>query len=161
MISCLLLAKELTKTDIIYFLEDDYLHKYESYDAIIDGFNLIKNNNNLSFLSLKDHPDRYTRTDDIDYGRTNVYLGNKHHWRTAESTTCTWAISQDDYMEFGFDLAVKHLLNDRAFFREALTMGKRLVTPMPGASTHCHMPFLSPFVDWEYISNEYGNKTNW
>jgi hypothetical protein len=129
----------------IYFVEDDYLHTPYAFQGLIDGLMLSQS----TFITGYDHPDRYTRTDDLDYGRTNVYLGNRHYWRTAESTTCTWAISQDDYLEFGFELAMKHGLNDRAFFREALTMGKRLVTPMPGLSTHCHIPFMSPFVDWE------------
>lgn len=145
---CLNLAKDIVNNDFIYFLEDDYLHRYEAYDAMVDGFNIIKNNNSIKFLSLQDHMDRYTRTDDLDYGRTNVYVTNTCHWRTAESTTCTWAIAQEDYMEFGYNLAMKHRLNDRALFREALTMGKRLITPMPGFSTHCHLPFLSPTINW-------------
>lgn len=133
----------------IYFVEDDYIHNPKNgYSGLVEGFGLLKSNSSLSFLSLYDCSDRYTRTDDIDYGRTNVYVGGVSHWRTAESTTCTWAIAQEDYMEFGYNLAMKHRLNDRALFREALTMGKRLITPMPGLSTHCHIPFMSPTINW-------------
>lgn len=137
----------------IYFVEDDYLHTKQGNRLLNEGFELLNNTN--TFISLYDHPDRYVRTDDLDFGRTNVFAGKVCHWRTAESTTCTWATTKDAYEEFAYDLAMKHLLNDREFFRSALQMGKKLITPMPGASTHCHIPFLSPIVNWDDIANEF------
>lgn len=148
LVNTLSYASGLPEYRWIYFVEDDYLHTPDGFEGLIEGLMLPQS----VFVSLYDHMDRMTRTDDLDYGRTNVYLGEKHHWRTAESTTCTWAISQDDYLESGFELAMKHGLSDRALFREALTMGKRLVTPMPGISTHCHIPFMSPLIDWEKVN---------
>jgi hypothetical protein len=130
--------------DYIYFVEDDYLHRAGSLNALLSGFQFN------SLITLYDHPDRYTRTDDIDYGRTQLFLdhSNSCYWRTAESTTCTWAITQDLFSSHMHNLANKHLLNDRALFRELYRERIRLISPMNGFSTHCHDPFLSPNVNW-------------
>ena len=148
-------AVGLYKSELLYFAEDDYVYTNRAYQTLIDGYSIhTKKPNEISFISGYDHPDRLTRTDDLDHGRTFVYCGEVCHWRTAESTTCTWTMTQDDFLDFGYKLAIEYGLNDRGMFRAALGMGKRLITPMPGFSTHCHLPFLSPVVDWEKISNE-------
>lgn len=127
----------------IYFLEDDYYHKPNSRTVLFEGLNL--NTQFRKIVSLYDHPDRYTRTDDMDYGHTRLFLGNRAHWRTAESTTCTWAVETSLYKNEVFDVAMAYKLNDRGFFRAIYESNIRLITPIPAMSTHCHEPFISPF----------------
>jgi hypothetical protein len=43
--------------EIVYFIENDYLHKLESQKILEEGFNL-----GASFVSLYDHPDKYIRS---------------------------------------------------------------------------------------------------
>ena len=145
LLSSLDFAKGIPDTDYIYFVEDDYLHKPGSINALFGGF---KYN---SLITLYDHPDRYTRTDDVDYGRTQLFLDNSNncYWRTGESTTCTWAITQDLYLSHVAKVALKHKLNDRELFRELYRERIKLISPMRGFSTHCHEPFLSPLVEWK------------
>lgn len=145
LIECLNYAKS-SKADYIYFLEDDYIHRDGAIECLFDGLSLFPN----SVISLYDHPDRYERTDDLDRGKSYIYTGKTCHWRTAESTTCTWASSKYLYDNVLYDIAKQHCLNDRDFFRNLIVGPNiRLVTPMPAYSTHCHLPFLSPLVDWE------------
>ena len=138
--TCLELAKSLD-FDYVYFVEDDYYHAPDALHTLIEGLTVIK----APLLTLFDHEDRYVRKDDIDYGRALIELGNKCYWRTAESTTCTWATNKRVYDQIA-DTALKFKLNDREFFR---SLSHRLWSPMTGRSTHCHEPFLSPFVDWK------------
>lgn len=147
---CLKLATNLD-TDIIYFLEDDYLHVEYSPHILLDGFDVAKTLKKSHIVSLYDHADRYHRVDDIDYGQTNVLLGSWRHWRTAESTTCTWAVSKETYMNDVYDLANKFSLDDRGLFRALRTKDTVLFTPITGASTHCHLPFMSPLVEWSKV----------
>ena len=129
--------------DIVYFVEDDYLHREHSVAMLIEG--IARNPHGI--VSGYDHTDRYTRIDDIDYERTKIILGEKCYWRTAESTTCTWATHQDNFAHI-FPLAINYKLDDRGFFRAMYASGNKLITPMPGFSTHCHIPYMSPFIDW-------------
>lgn len=140
-------AMGIPETDYIYFVEDDYLHKSGAINALLKGFEFN------SLVTLYDHPDRYTRTDDVDYGRTQVFIDNSNncYWRTAESTTCTWAVTQDLFIYRVHKLANRYLLKDRELFRALYKENTKLLSPMSGFSTHCHEPFLSPFVDWSNI----------
>jgi hypothetical protein len=142
-------AKNIVKTDILYFLEDDYYHTIDALETLIEGFNISASINKENVITLYDAMDRYTRSDDIDYHKTLIKLGSTRYWRTAESTTCTWAISQDLYNSKVYNEAIKFGLNDRELFRYLRSQNIVLFTPMVGASTHCHEPFVSPFINWE------------
>lgn len=146
------LGAGLPETDIIYFLEDDYLHTDDAVNVLVEGFEVSSKVNSSNIISLYLHTDRFTRSDDIDYGQTYIFLGKHRYWRTAESTTCTWAVTQKSYLEDGiFESAKLFGLNDRDFFRYIRINGTILFNPMHGASTHCHMPFMSPFIDWNNV----------
>lgn len=150
--TCLSYASGLPTTDYIYFIEDDYFHRSNSLEALIEGLSINP------LVSLYDHPDRYTRTDDIDFCKTQLFLGQRNYWRTAESTTCSWATTQDKYLECVYEQASKFKLNDRELFRALIKENNiRLIAPMKGLSTHCHHPFLSPFLDWAAIASKEDN----
>lgn len=152
LLHCLDLGAKLTDTDIIYFLEDDYLHIDGALEVLIDGFETAEQFNKSNIISTYLHPDRFTRQDDIDRGKTHLLLGKTRYWRTAESTTCTWAIRHSTYIKDGvYEKAKQFKLNDRELFRSLHTQGTILFNPLNGASTHCHLPFMSPFIDWSSV----------
>lgn len=147
--TCLDVASGLPVTDIIYFLEDDYLHTENAVISLLDGFNVAEELNRSNIISLYHHPDRTSRTDDIDRGQTFILKGRTGYWRTAESTTCTWAVKQDTYLNDNiYQKALKYGLNDREFFRAMRPEGTILFNPILSASTHCHEPFMGDFIDW-------------
>jgi hypothetical protein len=89
----LALDKALTFDDneIVYFCENDYLHKPGSQKVIEEGLNEI----GADFVSLYDHPDKY-----IDGANpyvqgggemTRVMLSTSSHWKVTNSTTMTFA----------------------------------------------------------------------
>lgn len=150
-LQCVLDLAQFVNTDIIYFVEDDYLHKAGSPQALLEGFLIGRQfmPYKKTVVTLYDHPDRYTRTDDADAFDTKIFLGSQGYWRTAESTTCTWATTAQHYKDSIYQSAREFLLDDRGFFRRLFLTGHRLIQPMTGYSTHCHLPYLSPYVDWE------------
>jgi len=132
----------------IYFLEDDYLHILDAIDHIYTGVR------KFGLITGYDCLDRYTRLDDITRDKESIYFYNKRHWRTAESTTLTWAVSKEfknniisTFKSYGWV--------DRQFFRDMYAKGIRLYQPMPGVSTHVHEPYLTPGIDWEKINNSF------
>jgi len=127
----------------VYFVEDDYLHLPNSIDLISEGVN------SFDLVTGYDHTDRYTRTDDNTYRQESIVLGKTCHWRTAESTTCTWATKGGEWGNQLIKTAKHYLLEDRAFFRHLISSEIRLYIPMPGCTTHMNACQLSPYTDWQ------------
>jgi FkbM family methyltransferase len=135
---CYELASSIDDDNNIYFVEDDYWHTENALSVINEG--II----NFGLTTGYDHTDRYTRTDDISYGKEYIKLSENHYWRTAESTTCTWAVSRTLYNKIN-DVAKEELLNDRNFFRKLYSRNIKLHTPIPSVSTHVMEGYISPF----------------
>jgi hypothetical protein len=135
---CYDLALDIDDDNNIYFVEDDYWHTENAIDVINEGVN------SFNLVTGYDHMDRYTRTDDITYGKEHIKLSENYYWRTAESTTCTWAVDRSTYSKI-YNIAKEELLNDRNFFRKLYHQGIKLHTPIPAVSTHLMEGYISPF----------------
>ena len=137
---------------IIYFVEDDYLHRENWCEVLIEAFSLP-----TQYVSLYDHLDKY-----IDSGYDNleskVFFTDSCHWRTVPSTCNTYAgklrqLNQDMIIHKHFSAASPDGISmDHAKFVELGRHGRRLITPMPGYSTHCDL-LHSPTINWEKYIN--------
>ena len=143
--------------EIVYFVENDYLHKQQSPNIIKEGLNL-----GASFVSLYDHPDKYL--DPSKGGNpyceggaedTRVYLTDSCHWKITNSTTMTFASTVEvlrrtepilrKYTNQG------HYPDDFKMFLDLRAQNDLLVTPLPGYATHGETAWLSPLTDWSSI----------
>jgi len=131
----------------LYFVEDDYLHLPNSIKTIYYGVQ------NFKLVTGYDHLDRYTRTDDISFGKESIAFSKKTncHWRTAESTCCTWACTRQLWNNTMYAYATKYKLQDRELFRSLnIEQNIRLWTPIPGVTTQVDCN-LSPGINWENV----------
>jgi hypothetical protein len=78
--------------DVVYLLEDDYLHRPGSRDIILEGLDIA------DYVSLYDHPDKYLLSSNggnsFNYKElhaTRLYSTKGTHWRETNSTTMTFA----------------------------------------------------------------------
>jgi hypothetical protein len=149
-------ALKWSDDEIIYFVENDYLHKPNSPEIIKEGLSL-----GASFVSLYDHPDKY-----LDPSRggnlyceggaedTRVYLTDSCHWKITNSTTMTFASTVKELKKYEFILR-KHTTesypNDFKMFLELRENNGLLITPIPGYATHGETAWLSPLTDWNQI----------
>jgi hypothetical protein len=142
--------------EIIYFIENDYLHKPNSQKIIEEGLSL-----GASFVALYDHPDKYL--DPSKGGNpycgggaedTRVYLTESTHWKITNSTTMTFAAKVSALKE-NEEILRHHTSgthpNDFQMFMELRANNKLLVTPIPGYATHGETAWLSPLTDWSKI----------
>lgn len=130
----------------VYLCEDDYLHKPNAKQLLLEGLDVA------DYCSAYDHPDKYMH-DNIT--PCKVYLTPSTHWRTTPSTTMTFAAKirtlredakiYEEYCKTGYPY-------DHEMFLALGTHGRKLVTCIPGASTHAEVAWLSPLVDWKLIS---------
>ena len=152
------IALKSNDNDVVYFLENDYIHKVNSDGILLEGINT-----GGDYVSLYDHPDKYIPANrggnpfiENDGGEvTKVYLTKSCHWKMTNSTTMTFASKVKTLKEDESILRKWTNMGDypRDFdmFIELREKGKVLLTPMPGYSTHGETAWLSPLTDWEKI----------
>lgn len=149
------LALKQSDGDVIYFLENDYLHRKESENILIEGIEL-----GADYISLYDHPDKYIPASrggnpniEDDGGEvTKIYLSKSCHWKLTNSTTMTFASKVSKLKEDESILRkwtnMGHYPRDFDMFIELRENGKSLMTSIPGYSTHGETAWLSPLTDW-------------
>ena len=149
-------ALEYKDDEIVYFIENDYLHKPGSYEALKEGLDL-----GAAFASLYDHPDKYLdpRKGGNPYCEggaedTRVYLTKSCHWKITNSTTMTLA-AKVSTLRRTEEVLRKHTSgthpNDFHMFLELREKGELLVTSIPGYSTHGETAWLTPLTGWSKI----------
>jgi hypothetical protein len=138
------IADEILKNKV-YFVEDDYLHLPNSVEIICKAVD------EMGLVNGYDHLDRYIRTDDWSFNQESIIFSpsTNRHWRTAESTCCTWAATKDVWNFIKNDCR-NFKLQDRELFRNLMKRGLRLYTPIPGITTQVDDK-LSPGVDWKNL----------
>ena len=122
-----LMIAQKAEEDIIYFVEDDYLHSEDAITEMIfayEKFNTIFSKE--LFLLPSDYPYLYSKDD-----TTKIYLGEKYHWRLVSESLVTFMTS-------------KRLIEDN--FKNLEKMGMEWVDPWerPLHEIYNSYPCLSP-----------------
>lgn len=141
---------------VVYFLENDYLHKPTSDKIILQGLEL-----GASFVSLYDHPDKYLPPSQggnpyCEGGAedTRVYLTESTHWKITNSTTMTFAAKVSTLIRTEQTLrkyTQGSYPEDFKMFLDLREQNELLVSSIPGYSTHGETAWLSPLTDWSKI----------
>ncbi len=131
----------------VYLVEDDYLHVEDAEKFIQEGLQ------NADYVSLYDHLDKYIEPSPNPFVKnggedTKVILTPSTHWKYTNSSTMTFAARVNTLKE-DYKVMRQHCITDIPqdffMFTSLLKKGRRIVTPIPGRSTHCdHFP--SPFI---------------
>ncbi len=131
---------------ILYFLEDDYLHKPGWVDLLFEAFTLP-----VEYVTLYDHKDKYNAYPKL---ASKLFLTPSCHWRTTPSTTNTFAtrfrtLKRDMAIQRRFSLGRKITADHDKF----CCLGKKgaiLISSIPGWSTHADPENESPFFKEPY-----------
>jgi hypothetical protein len=147
------IKQDYNDEDIIYFLEDDYLHKPGWIDILFEGFEYIV----ADYFTLYDHPNKYY-PGMWDKLPSYLMLSPSAHWRTTVSTTNTYACKFKTLKQH-FDIHVQYCdliekwTKDHDKFTHLWNIGSNLISCIPGYSTHVEGEMFSPITDWENIIN--------
>ncbi len=149
-------SKELAKNldyDLIYFVEDDYLHLKNSIIEMLysyEKFSTIYKQDVI--LCPTDYPYLYQQN-----LKSNILIGNEKYWRTVDQTLCTYLVSRDLLMDC-WDNYIEMATNNYDPYEKPLHLiyNKRIcLSPMPSLSIHLSnlntVYGLSPLVDWKEV----------
>ena len=142
--------------DLIYFVEDDYIHKKESFKEMIFTYERIASQLNKEIIMCPaDYPYLYTKSD-----ATQNFLGQNYHWRKVNETLCTFLTSRK-IVEKHWNKFISMCEKEHAPFEKPLhdIYEKELcISPIPSLAIHftnINSIFgLSPNVDWKKIWDE-------
>jgi hypothetical protein len=89
LLKCFLIAKDEAK-DLIFFVEDDYLHKDSLIEEMLMTYERLASQLNREIiLCPSDYPYLYTTN-----RKTNVLIGSHRHWQLIDKTLCTFLTSK-------------------------------------------------------------------
>jgi glycosyltransferase involved in cell wall biosynthesis len=144
--------------EIVYFLEDDYLHKNGANNILQEAFTL----KGVDYVTLYDHPDKYLSPQNKgnplvqENGEiSKVFVTDSVHWKSTNSTTMTFAcklktLLQDYQVYYAF--CQTGYPYDFDMFINLCNEHKRvLISPLPSYSTHCETEHLAHLVNWETV----------
>ena len=139
--------------DLIYFVEDDYIHKKDSISEMIFTYERISSQVNREIIICpSDYPYLYAKAE-----ITQNFLGHKYHWRKVNETLCTFLTSRS-MIEKYWNKYLSMCEKEHAPFEKPMhdIYEKELcISPIPSLAIHftnVNSIFgLSPNVDWKKI----------
>ena len=148
-------AKEYGE-DVVFFVEDDYLHFVPMMEEMISSYERISSQLNKDiFICPSDYPFLY-----MNNKKTNVLIGNKRHWRTIDETLCTFMTSKK-FIEKYWENFRKTCLDRNEPFEKYLNeiyKSEICISPMKSLSVHftnINSSYgLSPFIDYKKLWDE-------
>ena len=142
--------------DLIFFVEDDYLHFEPMLEEMVSSYERIASQINKDiFMCPSDYPYLYMHNE-----KTNILIGNKRHWRTIDKTLCTFMTSKnllEKYWEY-----FKKTCEDRndPFEKYINEIYQKEICISPVKSLSLHLTNvnssygLAPFIDYKKFWDE-------
>ena len=155
LLCCYEIAKE-NADDLVFFVEDDYLHFEPMMEEMIASYERISSQiNSEIFMCPADYPYLY-----MNNQKTNILIGNKRHWRTINETLCTFMTSKI-FLEKYWDNFYKTCLDRHDPFEKyinELYKSEICISPLKSLSVHftnVNSSYgLSPFIDYKKLWKE-------
>jgi len=136
----------IKEEDLIYFLENDYMHVNGWLNKVIELFSTYQG---LDYVSLYDHNDKYFHPM-YDNLTSKIFTSPSHHWRTTPSTCGSFIVTKERFNE-DFDILSTMRGDHNKWLWLNEHRSRSVITPIPGLSTHCMNNLLSPTIKWEKI----------
>jgi len=148
-----LALQENTANDIIYLLEDDFLHKPEARIILEEGLRSYN-----GYVTGYDHPDKYLDKTlggnpfiESEGEVTRLVKTRSSHWKITNSTVMSFATTYDRLQadkDLLYKHSSKHITDSFALFLElSQEHGIPCMSSVPGVSTHTEAAWLTPLTD--------------
>ena len=155
LLTCFEIGKEKGE-DLIFFIEDDYLHFEPMLEEMIASYERIASQINKDiFMCPADYPYLYMSNE-----KTNILIGNKRHWRTVNKSLCTFLTTKnllDKYWDNFYQTCLDRHYPFEKYLNE-IYKKEICISPLKSLSLHLtninSSYGLSPFIDYEKLWEE-------
>ena len=145
--------------DLIYFVEDDYIHKKETIlEMVLTYEKLSTQLNSELFLCPSDYPFLYTNME-----KNSILLGDKSHWREINQTLLTFLTSKKLLDKYLNEFKNMCTFENRPFEKPLHKIYEKeyCFSPIPSLAMHCSninsIYGIPPNLDWKKFWDEEGN----
>ena len=142
--------------DLVFFVEDDYLHFEPMMEEMIASYERIASQVNKDiFMCPADYPYLYMNNE-----KTNILIGNKRHWRTINQTLCTFLTTKSLLDKYWDNFYNTCLDRHEPFEKYLNNIYKKEFCISPIKSLSLHLTNvnssygLSPFIDYKKLWDE-------
>ena len=142
--------------DLVFFIEDDYLHFEPMIEEMIASYMRIASQVNKDiFMCPADYPYLYMNNE-----KTNILIGNKRHWRIINQTLCTFMTTKsllDKYWDNFYNTCLNRNDPFEKHLNEIYTK-EFCISPLKSLSLHLtninSSYGLSPFINYKKLWDE-------
>ena len=142
--------------DLVFFVEDDYLHFEPMMEEMIASFERIASQVNKDiFMCPADYPYLY-----MNNKKTNILIGNKRHWRTINQTLCTFMTTKSLLNKYWDNFYITCLDRNDPFEKHLnkIYTNEFCISPLKSLSLHLtnvnSSYGLSPFINYKKLWDE-------
>jgi len=141
--------------DLVYFVEDDYIHNSDAIGEMIFAYERISSQINKELiLCPADYPYLYTRLQN-----SKILLGNKYHWRSVDQSLCTFLTSKKiinkHFKKLISACEFEHFPFEKPFHE--IYKKELCISPIPAIAIHYtninSIYGLSPFINYKKLWN--------
>ena len=145
--------------DLIYFVEDDYIHEKNAIGEMIFTYERVSTQLKKELiLCPSDYPYLYTKIE-----ATNIILGANKHWRKIDESLCTFLTSrillEKHWFKFISMCEFEHYPFEQPL--HDIYKSEFCLSPIPSLAIHCtninSIFGLSPNINWKKIWEENKN----
>ena len=155
LLKCFETAKK-ENSDLIYFVEDDYLHFENSLTDMINTYERVNSQIEKDIIICPcDYPFNYMSNE-----KTNILIGSNQHWRTVQKILCTFMMSKNMLVKYWDNLKKTCEKRHDPFEKYINEIFEKEVCISPLKSLSLHLTNinsiygLSPQIDWKKLWNE-------
>ena len=139
--------------DLVYFVEDDYIHAANAIEEMIYTYERISSQTGKELiLCPSDYPYLYNKLEN-----SNIFLGHKHHWRSVNETLCTFLTSSKIinkyFKKFVSACELEHYPFEKPF--HDIYKSELCISPMPAIAVHYtninSIYGLSPLINYKKL----------
>ena len=158
LLKCFKIGKE-SESDLIFFLEDDYLHKKNLIEEMLLTYQRISSQTKKELILVpSDYPFLY-----MEERLTNILTGSHRHWQTLNKVLCSFMTSKEmleTYWE-NFVLTCQNHNNPIEKHLNEICKKEICLSPIPSLSIHMansnSIFGISPYID---IKKEWDDNKN-